>query len=554
MPGGYYTTALTDATGGGVWSIDNTNIATISPGGVITGVAQGSANVFYTVTDGNGCTNYQTAPISVNPAPLITASATPTSICLGQTSTLLATSPSSTSTTLCFSNNTQGGFEDGTGDLDRTIPVAGIPAGATITAITITVNVLHQRDREVEMYLIAPGGTLNPAPNGTYVHTSVAGGSITLEGDYTGGNFANFTNTEFSDAGTMLASAGAAPFTGDYLPVNSFASLNRTAANVNGTWTFVVLDHVNSGYTGVFQNATLCITYTVSGLTYVWSSMPTGYTSTSGGPNIVTPTVNTTYTVTGTANNGCSAQAQATVNVNPLPTITLGGFPSVCRGVTTANLPYTATTGTPNEYSIVWTGAAPGQGFTNVTNVTLGTSPIVITVPAAAAAATYTGNLTVTNSTSGCASATVPITVTVTASPTITLGASPTVCSGTTTANLPYTATTGAPNQYSITYSAAAIAAGFVNVTNATLNATPIVLNGSCRCSRLVYNATLIVTNTTTGCSSTSSAFTVTINAAPTITLGANPTVCSGTTTANLPLPRQLAPRTNTVSLTALLL
>ena len=49
----------------------------------------------------------------------------------------------------------------------------------------------------------------------------------------------------------------------------------------------------------------------------------------------------------------------------------------------------------------------------------------------------------------------------------ITLGTSPAVCSGVTSVNLPYTATTGTPDQYSIDYDAAAEAAGFADVANA---------------------------------------------------------------------------------------
>ncbi len=100
--------------------------------------------------------------------------------------------------------------------------------------------------------------------------------------------------------------------------------------------------------------------------------------------------------------------------------------------------------------------------------------------------------------------------------PTITLGANPSVLPGATSANLPYSATTGSPNQYSIDYNAAANTAGFVDVTNAALTASPIVLTVPGAAASGTYNATLTVRNSTTGCVSSSTAFTVTISNCPT--------------------------------------
>ena len=86
------------------------------------------------------------------------------------------------------------------------------------------------------------------------------------------------------------------------------------------------------------------------------------------------------------------------------------------------NLTYSATTGAPNRYSIVYSGAALGAGFINVANAVLPVSPISLVVPAAAPAATYTANLTVTNNVTGCVSGAYAISVTVNPNPTITLG------------------------------------------------------------------------------------------------------------------------------------
>jgi len=65
--------------------------------------------------------------------------------------------------------------------------------------------------------------------------------------------------------------------------------------------------------------------------TYSWTSVPTGFTSTAENPN-VSPTVNTTYTVT-VSDGFNSVSAPVTVNVNPLPLkYVLTGGGSYCIG------------------------------------------------------------------------------------------------------------------------------------------------------------------------------------------------------------------------------
>lgn len=98
------------------------------------------------------------------------------------------------------------------------------------------------------------------------------------------------------------------------------------------------------------------------------------------------------------------ARVSTTATVNPLPTITLGANPAVDRGNTNADLLYSATTGSPDEYSITWDAAALSAGFVNVVNAALPATPIAVTVPAGADAATYNGTLTLRNTTTGCIS------------------------------------------------------------------------------------------------------------------------------------------------------
>ncbi|MCO5256968.1 MAG: hypothetical protein M9926_09430, partial [Lentimicrobium sp.] len=107
----------------------------------------------------------------------------------------------------------------------------------------------------------------------------------------------------------------------------------------------------------------------------------------------------------------------AVITINPLPTITLGTNPSICAGTTSAELPYTSTSGSPNRYSIDYNAAANAAGFIDITDNVLPSTPIILTSPAAAPAATYTAVLTVSNSTTGCTSTGNNFTVTINAQP-----------------------------------------------------------------------------------------------------------------------------------------
>jgi len=82
------------------------------------------------------------------------------------------------------------------------------------------------------------------------------------------------------------------------------------------------------------------------------------------------------------------------------PTITLGANPSVCKGVTSSSVSYSAFTGGPTTYTIDYSDAANAAGFVDVTTpVALNAAPssIPLTVPAAAPATAYSATLYINN-------------------------------------------------------------------------------------------------------------------------------------------------------------
>ena len=93
-----FTTQLACSTAGGVWSSSDETKATVTSSGLVTGVAQGSAVISYTVTNGSGCTAASTATVNVSAslAAPTSVTATPSSIQSGQSSNLNATSAGNT--------------------------------------------------------------------------------------------------------------------------------------------------------------------------------------------------------------------------------------------------------------------------------------------------------------------------------------------------------------------------------------------------------------------------------------------------------------------------
>lgn len=114
--------------------------------------------------------------------------------------------------------------------------------------------------------------------------------------------------------------------------------------------------------------------------------------------------------------------------------------------------------------------------------------------------------------------------------PTITTAANAaTICAGTSvqTANLPYTATTGAPTTYSISWNSTP-ANSFVAVLNAPLLANSIAISVPANTAAGTYTGRLTVKNAT-GCISSAKTFTVTVNGKPAISAVSAPgAACAG--------------------------
>ena len=237
------------------------------------------------------------------------------------------------------------------------------------------------------------------------------------------------------------------------------------------------------------------------------------------GTFIGVPAGSGTYTITLTTYNTGPTDVDAgtttaTITVSTAPVGTVSNNGPLCEG-STLNL--TGGPGGMNTYG--WTGP---DGFVSALQ-----SPSILSVTSAKAGS-Y--SLIVNNGT--CASTATTTTVVVNLTPTISgLAAIPAVCYGTTSGTLTYTGTTA--DRYSITYSAPAIAAGFVNVTNATMPASPItiVIPAAPTGGGGTFTGTLTVKNNTTGCVNTGDGISVTVTpivGTPVFSLGASSSRCLG--------------------------
>lgn len=419
----------------------------------------------YTIigTDGNGCKDTATVSVAlngVNNTP-ITATSSKSVICIGDPVTL----------------NGQGGanytWDNGVTDgvafnpmVTQTYTVTS-PATGCSTAKTATISV-----------------TVNQLPTVTAVSTAVCpGGATKLKG---------------LGASTYTWSGG---ITDDVsFTVNTTTPYTVTGTDVNGcknTGTATVTVNANpiiSATGGAFCVGTTGVTLASSGAgigaTYTWT--PATNLSNPGISNpVATPTVTTTYTVTGKDANGCTGTQTATVTVNPKPTISaIGG--AYCENATTKSTTISAS-GAVGSSSYSW---SPATDLSDSASANPIASPLTTT--------TYTVTGTDGN---GCSNTATAL-VTIYQKPTISaIGGS--VCFGDV-------------NGKTLNASGAGVGGIYDWNPDATLSATnifnPIATTN--------VNKTYTVTGTdANGCKNTATA-NVSINALPVVTANTPPIVC----------------------------
>ncbi|MBX2907673.1 MAG: Ig-like domain-containing protein [Taibaiella sp.] len=151
--------SMTNGTPSGVWSSSNTSVATVSSGGVVTGVAPGTADISYTVTNGCGSGTAVHA-VTVGAVTAVASITGATSVCPGSSTTLGNTTPSG----VWSSSNPAVATISSTGD------VTGVAAGTTTISYTVT-NASGCVSAATVIFTVGSGGSLSvsvdPMPNDT---------------------------------------------------------------------------------------------------------------------------------------------------------------------------------------------------------------------------------------------------------------------------------------------------------------------------------------------------------------------------------------------------
>ncbi|MCA6363953.1 MAG: T9SS type A sorting domain-containing protein, partial [Bacteroidetes bacterium] len=425
-----------------VWSPVN------ATGSTITFTPQVSVNYYVTGTDSNGCSDTANLPLVVNPLPVVIATASDSAVCAGSTVTLSASgaayygwqpgnlagssvtvNPTVTTTYIVAGSDTNScvGYDTITVEVYTPQPV-------TVAAPSVSICAGNQATliaSNAVAYVWMPGNftsssiTVSPSVTTTYTVTGYSAEGcistqtvtvfvnplpvISLSATDTSVCAGNSTTLTATGAGNYLWLPG--NFTGSALtivPANTTTYI-VTGTDANGcsdsaSITINVLPapsvSVNSSAAVICAGDSAVLTANGASA-YIW--MPGNL---SGNSITVTPAATTSYTVTGTDNNGCEASAITTIQVNAVPSVTASASASaVCAGEAVNLLASGAS-------NYVW---MPGN--INGSSVSV--------IPAATTTYTVTGS-----DNNGCA-ATATVSVTVNPIPVVTITANATtICAG----------------------------------------------------------------------------------------------------------------------------
>lgn len=268
-----------------------------------------------------------------------------------------------------------------------------LPAGASITSMSVNFNMTHTFDGDMTFNLVAPNGAVYNLVN-----------RRGLAGD-------NFVNTTISSTSLTPISGGVAPFTGTFsgdgaigvgstgFP-SSVATFSGLYSVPNGTWRLDMRDHAGLDF-GILTSWSLTFNYNIlpiatwsgpAGTIFSNAAGTTAYVAGTQANTIwVTPTVTSTYVAT-IVGGPCAGANNSVITVLPRPIVSITP--------TTGCSPLTITASGANTYA--WT---PAAGLNTTSGAVVIANPIVTT--------TYSVTGRGTN---GCAA--VPVTATVSASPT----------------------------------------------------------------------------------------------------------------------------------------
>ncbi|MGN6568027.1 MAG: gliding motility-associated C-terminal domain-containing protein [Flavipsychrobacter sp.] len=290
-----------------VWSPSSTTGSTLS----ITPTA--TTKYYITGIDANGCSDADTATITVNARPTVSAGPDK-SICNGSSTTLNATGATSYSWSPSF----------GLSCVNCASPVAS-PSVSTTYVVTGT-NANGCTNTDTVVVTVTSVGAVNAGPD----KAICIGSSTLLSG--TGAVSYSWSPTTGLSCSTCAVPTASPSSTTTYIlsgtNINGCISTDTVVVKVNP------LPSINAG-----TDKSICAggstTLSASGgSTYLWTPTTGLSCSTCINP-VATPSVTTTYVVVGTDSNGCAKADTVVVNVNPLPVVNAGADKTICKNSST---------------------------------------------------------------------------------------------------------------------------------------------------------------------------------------------------------------------------
>lgn len=181
-----------------------------------------------------------------------------------------------------------------------------------------------------------PVVVLNSISNHCGPYTFTPSASFTNEGSTI--TAYNWTFTGGSPPGSSSQNPGSITYSGSGTYKVKISATNSCGTSADSqSFTINPLPNArNSGNQSICSGASVNIGSTsVGGDTYSWSSVPSGFSSTSSNPK-VSPTSTISYILTETITaTGCSKTDTVTITVNPLPAANAGSNKSICIGNST---------------------------------------------------------------------------------------------------------------------------------------------------------------------------------------------------------------------------
>lgn len=279
---------------GGTWSGPGVSAGQFDPSGLIPGVYQ----LTYTYTDGNGCTDAATTSMTVHALPVADAGPDRV-ICRDECVQLMAT----------------GGVQYLWSTL---VPTQGLLVCPPVTmTFAVTVTDAHGC-QDTDDVLV----TVKPVPDVIQGSQELCPGSCVSLTAPVGVSYA-WSHGLGSGSTVQVCPQQTTTYT---VTVTNAVQCSKTSSFQVAT---LPVPPVNAG-----PDVSICagdaVTLTATGgISYQWS----GGSPSNTAAITVSPVVTTTYTVTATGGNGCTAQDQVVVNTRPLPVVTVSpATAQVCAG------------------------------------------------------------------------------------------------------------------------------------------------------------------------------------------------------------------------------